>query len=97
MRQLAPTSKIIVATGNETREPALRAVDLGAYDFYQKPVDVDVLRIIIIRAMRLWELEAENRRFAARAEMVPTEGIICASEAMRKVLRSVERIANANV
>ena len=46
----APATKVIIATENETREHALRAIALGAYDFYQKPIDVDVLQLIVSRA-----------------------------------------------
>ena len=37
---VAPATKVIIATGNETREHALRAIVLGAYDFYQKPINI---------------------------------------------------------
>ena len=49
---IAPATKVIIATGNETREHALRAIALGAYDFYQKPIDIDVLQLIVSRAER---------------------------------------------
>src|SRR6516225_2138180 len=47
---IAPAAKVIIATGNETREYALRAIALGAYDFYQKPIDIDALQLIVARA-----------------------------------------------
>jgi DNA-binding NtrC family response regulator len=47
---IAPATKVIIATGNETREHALQAIALGAYDFYQKPIDIDVLQVIVGRA-----------------------------------------------
>jgi two-component system, NtrC family, response regulator len=97
MRQLAPASKIIIATGNESREHALRAVAVGAYDFYQKPIDIDVLRVIINRAIHLYSLEAENRRLASTAGSSPIDGIIANSGAMLKVLRNIEKIAPADV
>jgi two-component system, NtrC family, response regulator len=97
MRQLAPASKIIIATGNENRQYALRAIELGAYDFYQKPIDIDVLRVIINRAVHLYDLEAENRRLAAAVGSSPIEGIIASSGAMLRILRSVEKIAPADV
>src|SRR5215467_10273597 len=65
---IAPAAKVIIATGNETREYALRAIALGAYDFYQKPIDIDVLRLIVGRAERMFELEDENRRLAENAQ-----------------------------
>src|SRR6516165_10057627 len=53
---IAPAAKVIIATGNETREHALRAIALGAYDFYQKPIDIDVLQLIVARAERIFDL-----------------------------------------
>lgn len=97
MRQLAPDTKVIVATGNESREHALRAIELGAYDFYQKPIDIDVLRIIVNRAVHLHDLEAENRRLASAAGPSSVDGIVASSPSMMKVLRNLEKIAPADV
>src|SRR3972149_4002218 len=44
---IAPQTKIIVVTGNADRDAALKAVGYGAYDFYQKPVDLEILRLIV--------------------------------------------------
>jgi len=97
IRQIAPTTKVIVATGNETREYAVRAVSLGAYDFYQKPVDIDALRLTVSRAERLFELEEENRRLTATKTVSPIDGIIAASPEMLTALRNVEKIAPTDV
>jgi len=94
---IAPATKVIVASGNETREHALRAIALGAYDFYQKPIDIDVLRLIVSRAEQMFELEAENRRLAENAASCPVDGIIASSAEMLRVLRSVEKIAPTDV
>jgi two-component system NtrC family response regulator len=94
---MAPETKVIVATGNSSREHALRAVTLGAYDFYEKPVDVDVLRMIIDRACRLHELEAENRRLSELAPRSPVDGIVASSPQMLRVLRIVEKVAPTDV
>ena len=59
---IAPATKVIIATGNETREHALRAIALGAYDFYQKPIDVEILGLLIGRALQLSQLEEADRR-----------------------------------
>ena len=40
---LAPDTKVIVVTGNNDRENAVRAIGLGAYDFCQKPIDPEML------------------------------------------------------
>ena len=89
---LQPATKVIVVTGNDDRENALQAVALGAYDFYIKPVEADLLRMIVDRAARLYELEAENRRLA-RGSDSSLSGIITADPGMLRVCRMVERVA----
>ncbi len=90
---LAPHTKVIVVTGNDDRENALRAVAMGAYDFYQKPVNTDVLSLIVQRAMRMYVLEEENRRLLQKQGSSPLEGIIAASDSMRRVCRMIEKVA----
>jgi two-component system, NtrC family, response regulator len=97
IRELAPATKVIVATGNETREHALRAIALGAYDFYQKPIDIEVLRMIVGRAEQMFELEAENRRLTEVATASPVDGIIASSPEMLQVLRNIEKLAPTDV
>ena len=94
---IAPATKVIIATGNETREHALRAIALGAYDFYQKPIDIEVLQLIVTRAEQMFELEAENRRLSETATASPIDGIIAGSPEMLQVLRNIEKIAPTNV
>src|SRR5690606_18832489 len=59
---LKPETKVIVASGHGARESALKAIASGAYDFYQKPVDIDQLGLIVRRAFQLHGIETENRR-----------------------------------
>src|SRR3712207_1233460 len=63
---LKPDTKVIVASGHGARESALRAISSGAYDFYQKPVDIDQLGLIVRRAFQLHGIELENRRLEER-------------------------------
>ena len=97
MLQLAPYTKVIVVTGNDERENALRAISLGAYDYYQKPIEPDILGLIIERANRLYELEAENRRLIDQEMVSPLKGIIAASPQMLKACQTVEKVAPADV
>src|SRR5579885_71647 len=85
--QAAPRTKIIVITGREGREHALRAIRMGAYDFCQKPVDTQMLSLIVDRAHRIHQLEAENERLAEARSSQALEGLIAASEPMMKVCR----------
>ena len=93
---LAPYTKVVVVTGHGDQSNAVKAVGLGAYDFYQKPVDVDTLQLIVSRAFQLHELESENRRLAEARGNSPLDGIVAASEAMLKVCRMVEKVAPTN-
>ncbi|RMF11262.1 MAG: response regulator, partial [Alphaproteobacteria bacterium] len=95
--QLAPETKVIVATGHSAHESALKAVALGAYDFYRKPVDADELGLIVNRAFNLYELEAENRRLAQQRQSSSLKGIISGSDSMLKVCQMIERVAPADV
>ena len=95
----APDTKVIVASGHGARESALRAIAAGAFDFYQKPVDIDELGMIVRRAYHVADLEAENRRLASQAAG-PQDvlgGIITGSPEMLKVARMIERVAGADV
>jgi two-component system, NtrC family, response regulator len=93
IRALVPETKVIVVTGNDERQNALRAIAMGAYDFYQKPVDADVLRLIVDRAYHLYLLERENRELQASQATTPLRGMIAASPAMLEVCRGIEKIA----
>jgi len=98
IRALKPDTKVIVASGHGAHESALRAIAGGAYDFYQKPVDIDALGLIVARAFHVHALEAENRRLADRApEGAVLGGLVTASPEMLKVTRTIERVASANV
>jgi len=96
---LKPETKVIVASGHGARESALRAIASGAYDFYQKPVDIDQLGLIVRRAFQLHGIETENRRLGERAgdEVRVLGTMITAAPEMLKVARTIERVANADV
>ncbi len=95
--RLAPKTKVVIATGNGTRKNALKAVSLGAYDFCEKTVEIEVLRTIIDRALNLYRLEEENRRLASAPARSPIERIVTSSASMLKVCRDVEKLATTNV
>jgi two-component system, NtrC family, response regulator len=97
--KLKPTTKVIVASGHGARESALRAIASGAYDFYQKPVDIDQLGLIVRRAFQLHGIECENRRLESQIgeDRTVLGTMITAAPEMMKVARTIERVANANV
>jgi two-component system NtrC family response regulator len=94
---IAPQTKVIVVTGNHDRDNAVKAVSLGAYDFYQKPVDTDVLRLLVSRAFNMHALEEQNRQLREAQYNSPFEGLIATDEAMLKVCKMVEKVAPTDV
>jgi two-component system NtrC family response regulator len=97
--RLKPDTKVIVASGHGARESALKAIALGAYDFYRKPVDIDELGLIVGRAFQLHALEGENRRLEDQASESGTVlgSMVTAAPEMLKVARTIERVAPADV
>ncbi|MDJ0750628.1 MAG: PEP-CTERM-box response regulator transcription factor [Woeseiaceae bacterium] len=95
--KLAPHTKVIVLIDNVGQEIALSAVAQGAYNFYKKPIDPDILRLIVNRAFAIYELEAENRRLQNKVNESPLDGIVAASEAMLAVCRMIEKVAPTDV
>ena len=96
---LKPDTKVIVASGHGARESALTAIERGAYDFYQKPVDIEQLGLIVRRALNLHRIEAENRALSERAgqDNRVLGGLITAAPEMVRVARTIERVANTSV
>jgi len=95
--KLAPHTKVIVVTGNGDQENALTAVAQGAYDFYEKPVDTDTLKLLVDRAFSISELELENRKLQSQFNESPLDGIIASSEGMLAVCRMIEKVAPTDV
>jgi two-component system, NtrC family, response regulator len=99
MLKVKPDTKIIVASGHGARESAMRAISAGAWDFYQKPVDIDELNLIVRRAFHVRSLEIQNVKSNqpdAAGELL-LGSIITASPEMLKIARTIERVASTNV
>ena len=95
--QLAPMTKVIVVTGREDKENAVKAIGMGASDFYQKPLDADILTFVVNRAFRLAELERENRELFLQADGAKIRGIVASSPQMLSVCRTLEKVAPTDV
>jgi two-component system NtrC family response regulator len=91
----APETKVIILSGNSDHAVALSAVERGAFDFISKPVEIDVLKLIVQRAMRMYELERENRILRQSADQ-RLPGIVFSSPAMERIARTVERVARTD-
>ncbi len=97
--QKRPETKVIVLSGNEEHQNALAAVDMGAYDFYHKPIDLAELKIILSRAFHVAALEQENRRLqeATSQRDKGFSGIFGQCPQMQKVFATIKKVASINV
>ncbi|SCZ85724.1 PEP-CTERM-box response regulator transcription factor [Nitrosomonas mobilis] len=95
--ELAPDTKVIVLTGNQNRENALKAISLGAYDFHQKPFDANVLNLIVNRAFYLHQLQCENRELLEPSANTTIPGFISNDPGMVKLCQQVQRVASSDI
>ena len=96
MLAMDPDLKVIVLTGQNDRANALRAVAAGAYDFIAKPVEPEILELTVERAMRVADLQLENRRLRQAQQADTLAGLLTRDPEMLKVCRLVERVAPTN-
>ncbi len=92
----APLTKVIVASGNVERANAVRAVAKGAFDFIAKPIDSDVLKLAIERAMRLFELEQENMQLRKLSDR-GADGLVYESQRMTEIVGMLHRVGPMDV
>ena len=93
---LAPDTKVIVLTGQNDRANALRAIGLGAYDFFAKPFEVDMLSLTVERAYRLYDLQQENKRLQLMHQPDVLAGLISRDPEVLRVCRTVEKVAGSD-
>lgn len=97
MLQIDQGAKIIIVSGNSDRANALKAIDQGAYDFFCKPVQIDELRIIIQRALHVYQLEQEHRELQRRLSQVPFEEILGESQPMKELFAAIRKVSATDV
>ena len=93
LHALAPNTKVIVLTGQNDHANALKAISLGAHDFCTKPFEPELLAWTIDRAFRVHELQEENQRLQSALDAPAMSGIISRDPAMRRVCRTIEKVA----
>jgi len=91
-----PDIKVIVLTGQNDQTNALRAVAMGAYDFFAKPFEPELLNLTVERAFRLFELQAENKRLRALHQPDALAGLTTRDPMMMRICRTIEKVASSN-
>jgi DNA-binding NtrC family response regulator len=94
VRRRDPDATVIMMSGEGERRHAMRAIELGAFDFFQKPVDTAELLLILDRALERRRLLSENRVLKEQVGERPFLGkLVGESPAMRRLRRDIEKIA----
>lgn len=85
-------AKVIIITGNEQKGLALKAVQMGAYDFYKKPIDLQEFKIVLKRALHLQKIESEIKLSTLEnSDELYTAEIIGKCQQMSEVYDIIER------
>ena len=91
------TTKVIVITGQQEREHALLAVKKGAYDFFYKPIQTEELKVVLRRALHIYQLERELREIERGMDGPSFEGMLGKSPQMQEVIAAIRRVATTDV
>lgn len=91
--EIEPDTKVIVLTGQNDRNNALRAVAMGAYDFLAKPFEPELLNLTVERAFRLFELQRENRRLQLLHQPDALSGLLTRDPELLRITRTIEKVA----
>src|SRR5262249_52003091 len=92
-QELDPDLPIIVMTAFNTRQIALEATRRGAYDFFNKPFDLDEVQIVIRRALERRRIEMELKALRRSQQGTTWGGILGESPALRRVLKVARQVA----
>lgn len=93
-----PKIKVIMVTGNDERDNVLKAIKMGAYDYYLKPIDVEELKVIIKRALYIQKLEGENERLTLELEeRHKFEDIIGTCPQMKEIFDLIRKVSSTDV
>ena len=95
--RLSSEAKVIVVTGNSDRANAVAAIENGAYDFIEKPVQLDVLKVVLQRAMYLFNLDRESRVIQGQVDENEFEGLVGNSKPMQDVFDMIRRVGPSDV
>ncbi len=92
-----PSAKVVVITGNTEKNIAVKAVSLGAYDYHQKPVDLEELRIVLKRAVYLSKLEHQVSELQCLvSDELQFHGMVATSRTMMDLFERAKKVARTD-
>jgi two-component system NtrC family response regulator len=90
-------TKVVVITGNTEKNIAVKAVSLGAYDYHQKPVDLEELRIVLKRAVYLSKLEHQVSELQCLvSDELQFHGMVATSRTMMDLFERAKKVARTD-
>jgi len=93
--QWDPALKVIVITGQDEKENGSKAIGQGAYDFFSKPVQIDELKVVLARAVRVNQLEREHRELSSNNTVDSFEGIVGCSRQIQAVFSTIRKMSQS--
>ena len=88
------SAKIVVITGQDEKENAIKAIGMGAYDFFSKPIQIEELKIVLRRAAYVSRLEKEHERLQELLREKDQGKMIGTSPQMREVFSAIDKVAD---
>lgn len=90
VREIHPQLPVVMISGAASIRPVMNALELGAADFIRKPFDIDELRLVVARALHVYELKHQvaglERELARRPFVAEPDG-----RPMKEVIDGFER------
>jgi len=96
-RELQPSAAVVIVTAHGDVPTAREAFKEGAYDFIEKPLDLEVFRNLVNRAAETAVLRSRAGALQSELEQAEFEGIVAISEPMRRVLAQVKAVAASDL
>jgi len=98
VRRRDPEATVVMMSGEKDRQGVLRSIELGAFDFFRKPVDPKEMVIILKRALERRRLVEENRELREQAlEEHRFDKLIGATPGMRRLFAEIDKVAPSDV
>ncbi len=96
IHEIDPGITVVIITAHGTVDTAVEAIKKGAYDYLQKPFDLEQLRRFIEKTLRYHELKSENGRLRSQLERLQggDAEIITRNQAVQELIALAERVAD---
>ncbi|MEO5718847.1 MAG: PEP-CTERM-box response regulator transcription factor [Chthoniobacterales bacterium] len=91
---LDPAAKVVIVSGQSERHNAIEAVGAGAYDFLSKPIEVDLLKLLLSRCIAVVQLEREYRELKKKGPINGFEKMLGSSPPMESIFASIRKVAS---